>query len=257
MRVYVDLVGILNFLVDFMLLLGTNRLAGFPPSYIRSALASVVGGIYGGACLIPGFTFLGGFLWRVISLVLITIIAFGFNRSAPRRGAVFLLLSMALGGIAMGLGKESAWMLILSAFLTWILCGFSFHGAIGQQEYIPVQLCWEGRELTVIALRDTGNTLCDPLTGEQVLVAGGDVAAKLLGLTQDQLEHPVETLATSNLPGVRLIPYHAVGKLGGMLLAVRFQDARIGNLRAQPLVAFAPQEIAKGQMYQMLTGGAV
>ena len=257
MRVYVDIVAILNFLVDYMLILGTNRLAGFPPSYLRSAMAAAVGGIYGGACLIPAFSFLGGFLWRVVSLCLIALVAFGFNRSAPRRGAVFLLLSMALGGIAMGFGKESVWMLLLSALLTWILCGFSFHGSVGQKEYIPVQLCWAGQELTVIALKDTGNTLCDPLTGEQVLVAGSDIATKLLGLTQEQLEHPVETLATCHIPGMRLIPYHAVGKLGGMMLAVRFSEAKIGNVHAQPLVAFAPQEIAKGQMYQMLTGGTV
>ena len=30
MEVYLDLVIILNFLVDFLLLLGTNRLSGFP-----------------------------------------------------------------------------------------------------------------------------------------------------------------------------------------------------------------------------------
>ncbi len=257
MQVYVDLVAMLNFLVDFLLLLGTNRLSGFPPSYLRSALAAALGGFYGGACLIPGFAFLGGFLWRLVSLCLIAVIAFGCNRSALRRGGVFLLLSMALGGIAVGMGKESVWMLILSALLTWLLCGISFHGSVGQREYIPVQLRWEDRELSIIALKDTGNTLHDPLTGEQVLVAGADVAMKLLGLTSYQLNHPVETLASGRFPGLRLIPYHAVGQTGGMLLAVRFANARIGKVNAQPLVAFAPQEIAKGQMYQMLTGGTV
>ncbi len=77
------------------------------------------------------------------------------------------------------------------------------------------------RQMQLIALRDTGNTLRDPLTGEQVLVAGADVGEKLLGLTAQQLRNPVETVAQSTLRGLRLIPYRGVGQPGGMLLAVR------------------------------------
>ena len=59
MDIYLDLAVILNFIVDFLLLLGTNRLAGFPLDARRCALAAALGGVYGGACLIPGFSFLG------------------------------------------------------------------------------------------------------------------------------------------------------------------------------------------------------
>lgn len=257
MRVYVDVVAVLNCIVDFLLILGTNRLAGFPPGCGRGAMAAALGGIYGGLCLIPEFAFLGNPLWRVISLCLIAVIAFGWNRSALQRGGIFVLLSMALGGIAMGMGQGSAVMLMLSAFLMWLLCAVSFRGSVGQRAYIPVTLQWGDQEMSVIALKDTGNTLHDPLTGEQVLVAGADVCMKLLGLSEHQIKHPVETLASGVIPGLRLIPYHAVGQTGSMLLAVRFSQARIGNRAAQPLVAFAPEIIARGEMYQMLTGGAV
>ncbi len=59
MYLYLDVVAILNFLVDFLLILGTNRLTGFPPEYWRSAAAAGLGGVYGAACLLPGFSFLG------------------------------------------------------------------------------------------------------------------------------------------------------------------------------------------------------
>lgn len=257
MRVYVDLVAILNFIVDFLLILGTNRLSGFPPGYGRSALAAALGGIYGGVCILSEFHFLGNVFWRIVCLCLMAGIAFGWNRSAIQRCGIFVLLSMSLGGIAIGFGKGSAAMLLLSAALTWLLCGISFRGSVGEREYIPVKLCWEGKEMNVIALKDTGNTLQDPLTGERVLVAGADVGEQLLGLSPHQLLHPVETLASGGVAGLRLIPYHAVGQPGAMLLAVRFQEAKIGNKKASPLVAFAPQEIARGEMYQMLTGGVV
>lgn len=257
MRVYVDIVAILNFLVDYLLILGTNRLAGFQPEYRRSAAAALLGGIYGGACLLPELSFLGGMHWRIVSLCLMAGIAFGWNRSALQRGGVFVLLSMALGGISLGMGQGHISMLLLSVLLMWLLCRISFRGSAGSREYIPVKLCWEDREMSIIALKDTGNTLCDPLTGEQVLVAGADVGEKLLGLTGDQLRHPIETLASGRISGLRLIPYHAVGQPGSMLLAVRFQTAQIGGRKAQPLVAFAPDRIARGEMYQMLTGGGV
>ena len=41
MQIYVDVVAILNTVVDFLLILGTNRLAGFPPDSGRGAAAAV------------------------------------------------------------------------------------------------------------------------------------------------------------------------------------------------------------------------
>lgn len=257
MRVYLDLVMLLNFLVDFLLLLGTNRLAGYPAGYGKAALAALLGAGYAGCCLIPGFSFLGNTLWRLVSLALMAGIAFGWNRSAMQRSAVFVLLSMALGGIASGFGKGSFWILVASALGLWLLCWVGFRGSVGQREYVPVELNWGGRTVRLIALRDTGNTLRDPLTGEQVLVAGADVGTALLGLTDHQLRHPVETVAAGIVPGLRLIPYHAVGQPGGLLLEVRFERAKIGSTYENPLVAFAPEALSKGAVYQMLTGGAV
>jgi stage II sporulation protein GA (sporulation sigma-E factor processing peptidase) len=255
--VYLDLVALLNFLVDLLLLLGTNRLAGFPPAWGRSALAAMVGGGYAAACLLPGFRFLGNFLWRLVMLSVMAMIAFGMNRSAIQRGAVFLLLSMALGGIASGSNRRDFGMLMLCTIFLWLLCRFSFRGSVGDREYVPVVLRYDGRTITQIALRDTGNTLKDPLTGEQVLVAGADAAKELLGLTEYQLQHPVETLASGVLPGLRVIPYHSVGQSAGLMLAFRFRNARIGEKCADPLVAFTPQRIGKSDVYQMLTGGVI
>ena len=257
MQIFVDVVAVLNFLVDFLLILGTNRLAGFQPEYGRAAVAAVLGGVYGGACLFPDFLFLADIHWRAICLMLMSLIAFGWNRSALQRGGIFVLLSMALGGIALGMGQGGAMMLMLSAGLMWLLCTFSFRGSAGSREYLPVKLFWGDKQMNLIALKDTGNTLRDPVTGEQVLVAGADIGERLLGLTMYQLSHPIETLATVKIAGLRLIPYHAVGQTGSMLLAVRFPKAQVGKKNMQPLVAFAPDRIAQGDVYQMLTGGVI
>ena len=254
--VYADVVMGLNFLVDFLLLLGTDRLAGFPVAAGRAAAGAALGAVYSGVCLLPGFRFLGNWLWRTVFLCLMAVIAFGVNRSAVRRGLIFLVLSMALGGIALGMGRPDRTGVVLAAAGLWLVCRYGLR-TVGEQTYVPVELTHQGRTLKLLALRDTGNTLRDPLTGEQVLVAGADVAQELLGLTGEQLLHPVETLARGALPGLRLVPYRAVGQPGGMLLALRFPGAVIGKNRGDPLVACAPQELGKGEVYRMLTGGAV
>lgn len=255
--IYLDLVMILNFLVDFLLLLGTNRLAGFPPGYGRAALSALLGGVYAGACMIPGFRFLGNLLWRAVSLILMALLCFGCDTSALQRGAVFVILTMALGGIAQAMHGENIGILLLCAGLLWGLCRFSFRDGISRRAYVPVELTWNDRKVSLIALRDTGNTLTDPLTGEQVMVAGADVGIQLLGLTEHQLANPVETVSSGAVPGMRLIPYRTVGASSGMLPAVRLRRARIGDKTMDPLVAFAPSEIARGEYYRMLTGGTV
>ena len=50
MVLYVDLVVLLNFLVDLLLILGTNRLAGYPPGLKRAVPAALLGGAYAGGC---------------------------------------------------------------------------------------------------------------------------------------------------------------------------------------------------------------
>ena len=257
MEVYLDLVVILNFLVDFLLLLGTNRLSGFPAAAPRCALAALLGGISRGAWMLPGFRFLSNTLWRTVSLILMAVIAFGCNRSAVKRSGVFVLLSMALGGIAVSFGRGDFFVLILAAAFCWLLCRIAFGDTVGGREYIPVILTYGTNTASLVALRDSGNTLRDPITGEQVLVIAGNIAEKLTGLTEHQLRTPLETLALHPIPGLRLIPYRAVGQSGGMLLALRFENVKIGPRTQSAIVAFAPEGLGRGEVYQALTGGAI
>ncbi len=257
MQVYLDLAVALNFLVDFLLILGTNRLSGHPAAPGRSALAALLGGLYGAACLVKGLSFLGSTLWRVIFLALMARIAFGSGRSALRRGILFVLLSMALGGIALGLGNGGFWALVGAAAGVWLLCRVGFRGKAGRTEYVSVELSYGGKRMDILALRDTGNTLRDPVTGEQVLVVSEDIGEELLGLTKKQLQSPVETVAAGVLPGLRLIPYQAVGKSTGMLLAIRLREVKIDGKRQGTLVAFAPGVLSREGEYQALTGGVL
>lgn len=254
-RVYLDLVVLLNFLVDFLLLLGTNRLAGYPQSVPRCLLAAALGGVYGGACLLRGFSFLGNTFWRIVCLGVMGWIAFGWQRSALRRCVLFVFLSMALGGVALGLGSGSFLSLTAGAAVIAVLCLIGFRGGAGQRQFVEVEIRKGEKQMKLLALRDTGNTLRDPVTGQSVLVTDAESAEVLLGLTRQQLASPVETVASGVIPGLRLIPYRSVGQSAGMLAAVRMENVRIGKWQGSTLVAFAPEGLDGEGTYRALVGG--
>ena len=244
--IYLDAFMGLNFLVDLCLLLGVNRLSGHPPGLPRAAAAAALGGGYAGMCLVPGFSFLGNGLWRGVSLGLMGWTAFGADRSGWRRSVLFVLLSMALGGLAVSL-NTGGWGLILSAGGLALLCRMGLRG-MGRR-FLDLSVTYAGRTVALRALHDTGNVLRDPITGAAVTVLSPEVGERL-GIPEKVLRDP----AGQPWPGLRLIPARTVGG-GGLLAAVRCEAVTIDGRTGPGLVAFAREKIGDGE-YQALTGGS-
>ena len=251
---YLDVLVMLNFGVDFFLLLATNDLCGYPLNIRRFILSAFLGGVYGGLCIVPGFFLLAGFWGRLLCLLLMSGIAFRFSKSAIRPTILFVFLTMALGGMAYGLGSHHIFMIIICAVMVALLSFWGFRGRVGD-EYIPVRVFEEDGDFQFLALRDTGNTLTDPVSGEQVLVASANIGWKLLGVTKEELRNPISVM--EKVSGGRLIPYQSVGVEGGLLLARRFEDVMIGNRRGSYVLAFVPHDLGKGEPYDALTGGTI
>ncbi|MBE6960723.1 MAG: hypothetical protein E7448_08405 [Ruminococcaceae bacterium] len=257
MVLFADLAILLNFAVDLCLLLGTNRLCGYDACWKRALPAAVLGGIYGMLCILPGMRFLGNFLWRIVILAIMSVIAFGSTVSGLRRGIVFVFLSMALGGVAMLMGQGGFWGIMASAAVVCILCFAGFRMPIGQTRYVPVQLVYRGKRREVTAMLDTGNLLRDPLTGQLILLLGADVGRSLAGLTELDLTDPVGAVQGQKLPGARLIPYRTVSKGSGMLLALYLDEVWVNGRQVSRLVAFAPDVLCRESSYQALVGGVL
>lgn len=256
MRVYLDLVMLLNFLVDLCLLLGTNRLGGYPTGWKRCMLGAAFGGLYSGVCMLPGFQFMGNLLWRFLSLLIMAGISYGFTSHMLRQAGVLLILSMALGGLAMSFGKGEVLPLLCCGVILLGLCRLGFAYPPGSVQYEEVTIGYGEKRVRILALRDTGNNLVDPVTGESVLVISGRIARELTGLTDAQLRDPLGTLAKGALPGLRLIPCRTVYG-GGMLLGMRFSDITVGKRKTSAVVAFAQDGLGREEAFQALTGGVL
>ncbi len=247
-------VALISFVVNFLILLEAGHLCGSRTRWLRYALAAAIGGLYSGLCFVPGLRFLTHPGWYVVSLAGMALIAWGLCRRSFRPGAIYALLHLALEGISQGFGGREAVSLLLAAVGLGVLCILGFRGELFRGKYVPVEISCGNTHLHLTALRDTGNTLRDPVTGNPVLVISPQAAQTLTGLSAQQLKSPVESLET--IPGLRLVPYRAVGKEGGLMLALKFPDVRIGKWRGNSLVAFAPEGLGN-QEYDALTGGTV
>lgn len=245
---------VLNMLVSGLLLLGANRLCGSRPNPGRCLAAALAGGAYAAGCLAPGFAFLGNTLWHLTVLSVQGMLAFDICPGALRRTLVYILLSLALGGLVGETDGTGYGRLLAAAAAVWILSMAGLRGDL-RRSCVPVRLSYRGKTLELTALLDTGNTLHDPVSGEPVLILGAEAAGSLVGLSKAMLADPVDTLARGRIPGLRLIPYRTVGQGNGMLLALRMDGVWLNGKPTGTLVAFAPEGLDREGTFQALAGG--
>ena len=248
---YAGAVMILNAAVQSLLMAGTNRLYRMPTQWLCVLLGGAFSGLYAGICLLPGLSCFRSPVWHLFVLILVGTLGFGLSKEGLQKTAVFILLNFALEGMTADKNNVAFGVVVVVLI---ILCAGSFFGKQHYDRYIPVELAYGERKMRVVALRDTGNMLKDPLTGQQVLVESPYVATRITGLSAKQLCEPLKVITNAPLPGLRLIPYRTVGQGCAFLLALRMQ-VKQGKKTGPCLVAFAPEMFGRDSTYQALTGG--
>lgn len=267
MTVYLDSVFALNFAVNWLLL----RAAARPR---RIAAAAALGAAYAVAVYLPGCGVLAGWAGKLAVTAALLAVAFGLRRETLRLAAVFGGVTLALCGAVYGLellkhGRVrpgALWYPV--TFSSLVLTAGGVYAATrlllprlshAPDSVVPVRLTLGGRRVFLSALRDSGNTLCDPVTGEAVLVADWRCAARLLphdGLRAADFAAPAALVVRLQRLHPRLIPFRAVGTGSGLLLALPCEEVRIGkSVQKNGLVAFSPTPVSDGGGYEALTGG--
>ncbi len=243
--------------VDLLLIWGVAELVGVPLRWFRVGLSVILGGMYTLVCVYSESGIQGSYFWRFLLWASEGWICFGGNSGGFRRGVFFAVLAAAVSEGAAGVGGLSVRGMGSGALLVCALCLLDMRRHRLKKPYVPVLLIWENQKERILALRDTGNTLRDPVTGEPVLVAGPSVAQRMLGLTEEELSTPAKTLVDGKIKGLRLIPYRSVGQSNGMLLAVRVPRAKVGTRQGSVVVAFTPTVLDPENRYHALAGGCV
>ncbi len=282
MTVYVDEVFFVNAAVDLLLLKTAVSVTGSGTRPWRLWAGSGLGGLAATAACVPALGWLGRLPGAALPFFAMGLLCFGWQGKAWKRWLWFFCVCCGFAGLALavcGLLRIPAFSLggrvyyrVTGRLL--ILLALAVYGGVRLAldrfarhrggELVRLGLTLDGRTRVCTALRDTGNTLCDPVTGEPVLVARWQVAARLLpelGLTRAQFEDPAALLVRlgTEKPAlrVRLIPFRAVGTAGGLLAALSMdQITENGRPSAARLVAFSPTELSDGGSYEALVQGS-
>lgn len=280
--VYIDQAFVLNFLVDYLLLITTARLCGMPLQRLRLMLCAFLGASYAVIVLLPGCTVLAHPLIRLASGLLMALLAYWPLRQHWRMTGLFLLISAALGGVILALGLAAGsgnnmiskiyyaqinWPLLLGA-----ACGirvmlyflFQQAGRHGGGELMKISLSLRGKQKEILALHDTGNTLRDPVRGQPVLVTERAALQGLWDQTTDEIlqgdcssEEKIARLHGAGLgSGFTLLPFRSVGTRSGLLLAFRSDWIRVGRAEYKGAwIAMVEHSVSDGGAYQALWGG--
>ncbi len=246
MAAYMGFIMVVSFVVDLLLLCGTDRLLGMRTPPVKSLPGAALGSAYAGVCLLQIPDAFSGVWVRLAVLFFMALVTYGLH---IRKIALFILLMRLIGGITtayLGIGPEE---IIICAVCVVVVL---ITGKRAKADLIPMSLTYGDRTMEIYALHDTGNGLRDPISGEAVIVVSPQVAFTFTGLTKQQLSQPTESL--ERLPGSRLIPYHAVGTDKGFLLAVRFPSVKFRGRSGSALVAFAPAGFQMDGRFQALVG---
>ena len=269
--VYLDAYLAVSLAVNYVLLVCAGRLDGDRISRRRCLAAAGLGAALGAASLLPWGGFLAHPAGQAATGAGMVLTAYGSSDRLLRTGGLFLVLSCAWGGGLLllsrgpGIGQMGLRGILVAAALGYGGLSLGLRGQFRHTrtggELVPLELAWAGRTATLLALRDTGQTLSDPITGGPVVVVEGRALAGLLpGLDLDPAAHPVEQLsrAREQVPGVafQLLPYRAVGVDHGLLLALRLDRAVWGETAVSHcLAALSPTPVSDGGGYQALVSG--
>lgn len=277
MTVYVDLLFVLNTVINYLLLRAGALIGGSRAPLWRLAAAAAVGGGYAVAAVLPGAQWLQHWFFQFLCAVLMMVTAFGMKKHTVKQALYFFAMSFAFSGAVllliqlvepdcMFLGGRAYYAVSMSAMLLlagvcYLLAALVLRGCGTHTggDIIPVTLLLEDREVSLRALRDTGNTLRDPITGQNVLIVDGELLSELFPAARitakqrtDGVQVLQQLLAWYPQGKFCLISYRAVGVQAGLLPAVRCRVRIEGKTQSLP-VAFSPARL--GDTFQALWGG--
>lgn len=264
---------VLNFAVNYLLLRGTALLGGTALRPGRLLPAAALGAAYAVIVWLPGLQVLSGRVFRLICAAGMLLLAFGCRRSTLRLGAVFAGMTLALCGAVYGvqhlLGnaprlRAEGTLFYPVNFFTLLLTAASVSAACrlllprlchGPDALAPLLLRRGNTRVHLTALRDSGNTLRDPVSGQAVVTVYWRAARALLpgDVRQEELAAPAALALRLRALSPRLIPYRAVG-VEGLLLAI-VCEITLNHKTTTGLVAFSPTPVSDAGAYEALTGG--
>jgi len=240
--VSLDIAFATNFVTDLAWLWATGTLAGSRVCPWRLGLASVVGAVAAVWAYFPDGRWLTSGPGALVGTVILLGLAFWPQRlgEALRVAAYFVLTGGAMAGVSMLIstrsalpgspqsGEVSSGLVTAALVLTLVGARYLWESARDRSRLkhglYRLRIRLGDRMVELPALLDTGNGLRDPISGTPVIVVEAAALTEVLppvmrqavGADWDSLDRLPGSWATR----CRLVPYRAVGRSAGLMLAL-------------------------------------
>ncbi len=277
--IYADILFLLNFAVNYLLLLATAKISAAYVSRVKISLGALLGAAYALAAVLMAQTVMQSIWFKIGAALIMLLTCFGRERGLLRITLIFFAVSAAFGGVVLAaslaggggvmdaLVPVSLKVLLLSFAVSYALLTLVFRKLGRRREggFAHTVIEYSGRRTEINALVDTGNSLTDPLSGKPVIIAEtkavlGLFDAKAAGILlsdEENVSHMLEKLSECGLM-FRLLPFSSVGTKRGMLIAFRPDKIIVnGRDKTGTLVALSSTRLSEGGIYSAIVGSGL
>lgn len=272
-EIYADGLVLINFIIDYVLLCSLVKIIGRNKNGKRIFISSLFGGLSSLLIFLPPNLLLLQFLLKIVSVMLMILIA---NRFVSIKQYVkeifsFLFLNCVFGGFVFLLyvlfPRKNAFVnplavyfhisplfLLFSLAITYV-CIFAFKAftekALLKSGNYKVTVSLFGKKKEFDGFLDTGNLLKDPLSGVPVIVASLSGASPLLSAqvkaifeNEDFEIDKAINLTNEFKKSFRLIPYNTIDK-SGLLPSIKTDFIEIQSDKSFSIIPSAYLAITK------------
>ncbi len=251
-ELYVDVLFLVNFTMDYLLLLFLKKIFSCTATYGNICLGALIGS--GLTCLVIVLPIPYAFIKLILFHVFVNgfMIRIGLKIKNTKNfiKAYFLLYigAFLLGGVMEVLQQ---YVKIGSLFFVIAIGGYYLVSKMWdyiksvqriQQYDCMVVLYQNGKTCRVKGRIDTGNGLCDPITNQPVSILDKRAAKEFLG--------------DEKIAQIKYIPYHSIGKKEGVLLAMKIEKMHIYGeeeyVIRDPVIGISDEHLSTEGNYQMI-----
>lgn len=255
-ELYIDVLFLVNFLMDYILLLIARRILKCSATHGNICLGALFGALL--TCIVVALRIPYAFVKFILfhGFINIVMIIIGLKVREIRK-CIKAFLTLYISGFLVGGVFEfayqyvGAYIEVGSLFLVLaIACYYIASGVLSLlmkmlhfgKYYCQVILYLGENQCKTQAIVDTGNHLRDSMTGKAVSVIGRETAEKLL---------------KNNLPDkIRFIPYHSIGKQNGVIPIFTLDRMCIEGEEKEwierPLIGISDTKISENGEYDMI-----
>ena len=251
-ELYVDVLFLVNFMMDYLLLLLVKKMLKCTATHGRICLGAALGALFSCVVMILPIPFM------VIKFVLFHVVVNVFMIQAGLKikkikELIKAYLLLYVGGFLLGGIMQALHQYVSKGSLFFAIAAFGYYLASKLWDIIAhvqkvnkircdVELYWEEKTFLIKGLIDTGNGLKDPVSHKPVSIIDKAVAKEFLG--------------EMKLAKVRYFPFHSIGIREGLLLAGELDKMCIHYEQEiwieKPLIGVSEEKISSEGEYQMI-----